>query len=383
MPSIVPGDGPVPCPLMIVGERPGLTEAARGRAFVGHAGKELWSRIWKVLRMTRDQFYVTNLVKTFRVAPPSAEEITRDAPRLHAELLKVQPTVVLTIGYHAARWFLPQFTEVSGDHFHGLPFAFQYGRLTPRTALVVPVIHAAAALRQPDRYQNQLSADLRAVGDLLRHGGRPHVARVPRPYRVGFAGFGKTGHTLGLDTEGSPRSPECVTVTHHGNEVACVEVWGAVRKPYLKPVVEHARRVVFHHATHDWQVLQQLGILDFLSPHLPRVDDTMLMAYLLGLPQSLKVLAYRELGYQMREYDDLVGPLDEAWVRDTLRRAHDGWQQTHEALGTKAHRIATRKATGARVTKKAVAKTYTRLATHADVPRMRTVKGVARMIGDV
>lgn len=323
---VIYGDGPTPNDLMIVGERPGIEEHIAGIGFVGPAGQELWARIWKILRLGRDAFYVTNLVKTFTTAPPHRTEILRDAPLLNAELQRVQPKIIVTIGYHAARAFLPQFEGINGDYFHGLAFPFTYGRLHPRTATIVPVVHASAALRQPNRYQHQLTDDLRAVRRCLDGTQPPHRTVRPAPHRISLATFSKEGLSLGLDTEGTVAAPECVTLTANGRRVACVDVHDGKRPKFLKPAIEHAKRLYIHNAPHDWQILHTLGIRD-----LPRVDCTMLMAYLLELPQSLKVLAYRELGYVMSEYEDLVAPLDAQVVRATVREFYEAHRSRPDA----------------------------------------------------
>lgn len=248
-----------------------------------------------------------------------------------------------------------------------------------RATLVVPVCHSSAALRQPDRYQNQLTSDLRAVKEVLDGARQIHRTRRPAPYRVGLAGFGKEGLTLGLDTEGSTASPECVTLAQSEKAVACIETTDGKRPQFLKPSVEGAQRLAIHHSKHDVAVLRTLGI-----DHLPRVDDTMLQAYLLGLPQGLKVLAYRECGFEMSDYSDLVDPLDEALVRRTLQEQVNIWMHLHggaaQCAETKAERRA--KLLHTKKTKKMVASILKReLARMGPVlPPLRVVKGVARML---
>lgn len=372
------GDGNMPCDLFLLGERPGIEEHHQGRGFVGPAGEELWARIWKVLRLTREAFFVSNLVKTFSMEPPSADEIARDAKTLRTELLSVRPKIIITIGYHAARALLPQFAGVTGDYFHGLAHEFTYGALKPRTAIVVPVCHSSAALRQPDRYQVQLTSDLRAVKEVIEGTRSVHVTRRPVPYRVGLAGFGKAGLTLGLDTEGAPSAPECVTLAQSERAVACVETVDGKRPQFLKPSIEHAKRLAIHHSKGDIAVLRTLGI-----DHLPRVDDTMLQAYLLGLPQGLKVLTYRECGFEMSDYSDLVDPLDEQLVRKTLTDRHDIWMQMHARSVRWAEKKAERRAKllQVRKTKKMVASILKRRLAHTpQLPPLRVIKGVARML---
>lgn len=385
MARIIFGDGPLPNRLMIVSERAHFEDYEQERILVGPPGQELWARVWRVLRLARSDFYVTALVKTAGMDAPTAVEIAAFAPRLKAEIARCKPELILAVGYHAARWFLPQFADVSGDFFHGLAFPFAYGKLQPRQCTVIPIVSPAAALTQPDRYQNALTNDLTAVREFLKRERSYHQPHRPRVYEVGLASFGKPDQVLGCDTEGSVDAPECVTIARggvHGMEVACLETWehGNVY-PFMHESLRHAKTIALHYALHDLKVLRRLMRIDDLAP----VHDTMMQAYLLDLPQSLKVLAYRELGYEMSEYLDLVTPMDAAQVKATLEHKARIWQEEHEALQRRAERIETKKAAAEkkkRVTKKAIAARYKKLqARHADtLPPMRVVSGILRMI---
>ena len=168
-----------------------------------------------------------------------------------------------------------------------------------------------------------------------------------------------------------------MTLARGLKEVACIETWEKKPGPFLRPSILHSR-VAVHHLKHDWQVLAALGI-DL--ERCPSTRCTMLEAAALGLPQSLKVLGFRLFGYVMSEYEDLIEPLDTALVAQTLTVQQQRWQQAHTALQARALAIETKRAQGKRVTKKAVKARYVRLLTKApDLPPMRVVNGIARMI---
>ena len=354
MAIIVPPDGDQPCELLLVGERPGQEEwdaASRGLSrcnFIGPAGRELWSRVERVLGLQRSDFRVVNLVPTFGLKPPTDAEVAEHRWRLDLELRRTKPTFILTIGYHAARALVPAIRGLRGDYFHGLPYSIAYGRLAPRRAIVVPIVHAAAALRQPDRYQNQLTADLEAAKAIIE--GVPwavgHAAKVVAPFEVGLAKFGRTALTLGLDTEGSTRAPECISLSNLTDEGCCVEVaskgWPQARK-WVADSLRVARDVYIHNALHDIQALHSLRLDELPLPH-----DSMVMAYLLGQPQSLKVLGYRLLQRRMRDYEDVIGGLDEKWVREAIRRAYQGLadriDEARRVIGSEHERRARRAA---------------------------------------
>lgn len=329
MSSPILGEGPTPCDLMLIGERPGREEFYARRPFVGPAGQELWARVAQCTGLTREAFYVTNLVKTFGQHAPTPAEVERDQAVLHEEIYQCRPRLIVTVGAHASRFLLPQFAEVNQDVFHGLPYEYED---VGWRCTAVPTVHPSAALREPDRYQGQLTDDWRAVARWFDSSAL-HQPRLPAAHRIGLAAFGKKGQTLGLDTEGYVHDPQAVSLCARPpyaalTEIGLADVYQTPQYGHLSHAIAQAKRLVIHHAKHDLQVLAALSIdLDA-----SRVDDTMLMAYLLGLPQSLKVLAWRLLGLEMREYDDLTRPLDDTLVRSTL----EAWYGPHKDIHTAA-----------------------------------------------
>lgn len=336
MPRVIPADGPRG-PILLVAERCGYEEARYFANYperppfnlIGPAGAELWARLWRCAHLDRQDIRVCNLVPTFSKEPPSPAEIAEHSWRLKAELLACRPTLIITIGYHAARWFLPEYQHVRGDFFHGIPHEISYGRAVPRRAVVIPCVHSSAALRQPGQYQHVLTSDLTAVGQYLSKPVVPRRPRLVEPYRVGLAGFGKAGLTIAVDTEFTDDRTECVTLNADRNMVACIEPKQNVAPQFLRSSIVSASRLVSHMAKAEYHALFRLGI-DLTLPDMPVVEDTMLMAYELNLPQSLKVLAYRELGIQMQEFADLVEPIDEHNCRSTLESHYAQIQQDIE-----------------------------------------------------
>ena len=88
--------------------------------------------------------------------------------------------------------------------------------------------------------------------------------------------------------------------------------------------------ILFHNWLFDSQVVEKMGLV---FPH-KRIVDTMVRAYHLGnLPQGLKALAYRLLGMQMQDFDDLVTPYSTPLCLQYLRDAlsHE-WPKPEEQL---------------------------------------------------
>jgi uracil-DNA glycosylase family protein len=151
----VPGEGPVPAPLMFVGEQPGDQEDLEGHPFVGPAGAILDRALYEA-GIERKDAYVTNAVKHFKFEPrgkrrlhakPNAQEIQACNWWLSQEIEHVKPRLVIALGATAARALLGHTVTISS--MRGLPTP-----LSPQTDLWV-TIHPSYLLRIPDDVQQR------------------------------------------------------------------------------------------------------------------------------------------------------------------------------------------------------------------------------------
>lgn len=144
------GEGPVPAPLLLIGEQPGDAEDRAGHPFVGPAG-QLLDRALAEAGIERSQAYVTNAVKHFKWEPrgkrrihskPSAREVGACLPWLDAELELVRPDLVVLLGATAAQALLGRSFRVTRDR----------GRIVSDTAgrQALATIHPSAVLRARD-----------------------------------------------------------------------------------------------------------------------------------------------------------------------------------------------------------------------------------------
>jgi len=137
---MVPGEGDLDAPVMLVGEAPGASEDRAGRPFVGRAGR-LLEEVLGVAGLEREGVYITNVVKARPPGnrDPRAAEVEHCMPWLLAELDLVRPRLVVPLGRHALAHFAPgrKITEVAGT------------RLDGEGAPLFPLLHPAAALRAP------------------------------------------------------------------------------------------------------------------------------------------------------------------------------------------------------------------------------------------
>jgi DNA polymerase len=112
-PTAVPGEGDRHASIMFVGDAPNYYDERSGHPFSGEAGEKL-NGILKAMGLTREQVYITHLVKfrpeqprqTLNTRPPSEQEIRFSAPVLDFEIALVQPRVIVALGVIAARGIL-------------------------------------------------------------------------------------------------------------------------------------------------------------------------------------------------------------------------------------------------------------------------------------
>ena len=107
----VPGEGPAPARLMMVGEQPGNDEDLKGQPFIGPAGRML-DRAIADAGLDRRTIFVTNAVKHFKFEPrgkrrlhkrPNAYEIERCRWWNEIERKLVKPDLIVALGATAAK----------------------------------------------------------------------------------------------------------------------------------------------------------------------------------------------------------------------------------------------------------------------------------------
>ncbi|HEX6222366.1 MAG TPA: UdgX family uracil-DNA binding protein [Acidimicrobiia bacterium] len=169
--QVVFGDGPQSASLMLLGEQPGDQEDRAGEPFVGPAGDLLDAALIEA-GVDRGEVYITNAVKHFRFEEkgkrrlhkkPTHRHVSACRPWLEAELAKVGPEVIVTLGASAAQSILGRSVRVMSDHGASVEWE-QY--------LVVPTIHPSFVLRSSgdrarrDELFAMLVADLKRATEL-------------------------------------------------------------------------------------------------------------------------------------------------------------------------------------------------------------------------
>ena len=88
-----------PTKFMVIGQNPGYNECIKDEPFVGEAG-EFFNQTIKKNGLSRDAFYITNIVKCHTPVNriPELDEVAACAHFLAMEILTIRPKFVITLG---------------------------------------------------------------------------------------------------------------------------------------------------------------------------------------------------------------------------------------------------------------------------------------------
>jgi uracil-DNA glycosylase len=157
--NLVFGQGSPNARLMFIGEAPGADEDEQGLAFVGKAG-QLLTRIIEAIGMTRDEVFITNILKSRppQNRNPEPDEILACQGFLDRQIEAIQPRVIVALGKFAAHWVLKTaepITRLRGrmGEYRGIP--------------VMPTYHPAYLLRTPSA-KKEVWEDMKVVRGMLQ-----------------------------------------------------------------------------------------------------------------------------------------------------------------------------------------------------------------------
>lgn len=298
----VPGFGSSPAYVLFLGQNPGLEEDLYGKPFIGKAGQQLEYLLLQC-GLNREQVYITNVIKclTRNNAPPKPASIKACAKWLNIELSIVQPRIIVAMGAFAIHRMLGEGADTV-EHLHGRPIE-KDGRI------ILPCYHPAAGLHDTSTLRF-LTEDFQVLRGLLQ--GKSVVDytivdEYPNPvYQVlelkdvskvtaVFGGFDQ----VAVDVETVKRDTELWSVqmsVHPGYGFFVPLPIGFKGRVNTK---QWNTQVVVHHYLNDIKWLD-------IPEH--NFWDSMVSAYLLGLPQGLKELATRLCGIKMQAYSEIVRP---------------------------------------------------------------------------
>lgn len=339
---VVPGDGPLRCKALCVGEAPGAEEDKGGRAFTGDAGKEWNWHLLPLAGLTRatiaslrgqcTDVYVTNVVKC---RPPQNKK-PGDAEReccgewfLKDELNWVRgekgerPLVVLMGGTAASMaqvQALGGWREPDLETYHGLPVTF---RMWGAEYEGFVTYHPALALHDTPKLR-ELREDFKGLGRWIR--GERYWKERTRPVKVRVVQGEELERVLermvkrgraALDTETDSRDELWSSQVSFDGETGWVVMGGDVegtRK--LGRAVNRLRDggLYVHFQRAEREGLGKVGVE--ITERV--IVDTMQLAFRRGMAQGLKPLAYRLAGMKMMSFNELVMPYSKTAVAEWL-----------------------------------------------------------------
>lgn len=158
------GEGPVPAPVMLIGEQPGDKEDVAGQPFVGPAGFKLNEALTEA-GISRGQVYVTNAVKHFKYVPrgkirlhqkPVTVEIKACRPWLGRELDFVQPKVAVALGATAAQSLFGKPMPVNKNRGQLFDLGEAKGLITIHPSYLLRIEDRVAAQAEYERFVEDL-----------------------------------------------------------------------------------------------------------------------------------------------------------------------------------------------------------------------------------
>lgn len=328
----VRGEGPVPCSLMIVGEGPGWQEDVAGWPFVGKTGDELNRFLNGMDVPERREWFVDNLFRNYKGKDYewTLADVRADEDELRRNLDRVNPDLIVTLGRWSTRYFLG---DISIEDVQGIPYEVE-------DRIIFPIVHPAAGFHSPEMSAltvdgfRQLAAFFN--GQLTPRklyddpfAGKEVYEEITSEEQLdaSLAGLTKTAR-LAIDTEGWPGQPWSLQFSSEPGRGYLIR---ASRRELLKRFGERLDqiqpRLVFHASLHDLSVGRELEL------NLERFafDDTMIMAYLLGIePKGLKSLCLRHANMKMQSFGEVMGDASRRVADTYLTWLWDGEEEKYE-----------------------------------------------------
>ncbi|MGW8169461.1 MAG: uracil-DNA glycosylase [Sulfurovaceae bacterium] len=140
--NVVFGEGNINAKILFVGEAPGSSEDASGKPFVGRSGEILNKIITNVLNISKEDTYITNIVKCHppKNREPNSIEAHTCLPYLYKQIELIKPKIVVALGSIAYHYLTGDETKMS--KIRGI--AIEKDGYT-----IIPTYHPSYLLRNP------------------------------------------------------------------------------------------------------------------------------------------------------------------------------------------------------------------------------------------
>jgi uracil-DNA glycosylase family 4 len=315
--SCVPPDGPEDSSYVFLGEGPGWEEDKKGHPFQGKTGREVNEHYLPIVGIPRHTARFANAMGCMPKGQHGKMDMKKDAHRELAQCCfnthigqelqcnHYSRKLIVAMGAFANYVLDP---DIDLDLHHGIPLQTKWG-------VVFPMFHPAGGLHEPKkmlhirtdwvRLKKYLAGKLIVPED--EYAGYEDYREVKRVSDIHNSLRGRLDGELANDTETTrTRAPFCLTYSVEPGTGYLIRAERLDLLEVFQSYLEKWRgRLLWHNWLFDGAVVKKMGLV------YPRklIVDTMVRVFHLGnLPQGLKALAYRELGMEMKDFDDLVTP---------------------------------------------------------------------------
>jgi uracil-DNA glycosylase len=335
----VPADGPETSQICFIGEAPNREDNSKLRPFVGKTGQEVNQHYLPLAGLRRDRVWFSNAISCL---PPGTGKLdpkrTADLALLESctnfhlfpALRRIKPKLIVAMGSFACRAIDP---DINLEFQHGIVLDTKWGK-------VMPFFHPALGLHTPKsmlyirndwvRLRKYLQHKLLAPVD--EFAGNEDYRAIENEDEIHETLQGWQNKPLACDTENTKdRSPYCITYSVQPGTGYLIQAHNhSLLATFQQYLDEWKGRILWHNWLHDMEIVEKMN----LRFNEALITDTMLKVFHLGnMPQGLKALAYRELGMEMQDFDDLVRPYSTQRVIQYFREAYcEEWEAAPEEL---------------------------------------------------
>lgn len=165
--NVVPGEGSLDPPIILIGEAPGYWEDIKGRPFIGASGK-LLDKLLSSIELKRCEIYLGNIIKHRppENRNPRLDEIKACTPFLDRQIKILKPKGIVSLGKYSTEYILSKANiEVRG--INSVRGQIYRTRLLDLPVKILPTLHPAAALYNPN-YKSVLKDDFQKIKTELK-----------------------------------------------------------------------------------------------------------------------------------------------------------------------------------------------------------------------
>ncbi|MGH7181736.1 MAG: uracil-DNA glycosylase family protein [Nitrospiraceae bacterium] len=302
--------GPFDADYMFIGEAPGKVENTKGLPFQGSTGREMREGYMPTANIRPEKVFISNAIKCMPVSTDGRLDgnSARDQAllescslaHLYQEIDQVKPKLIIPMGVFACRAIDP---DINLELQHGIPLETSWGT-------VFPMFHPAGGVHEPKKMLQIRTDWVRLRRYILGSLVIPQD-EYPDPYYREATPYDiqaiEPDMDMACDTETSKLlGPYVMTYTQIPGQARLIRATDTFQlEMFQKKLEQFEAHLIFHNWMYDQKIVGQMGLRfpDKL------IRDTMIRAFHLGnIPQGLKALAYRLLGMEMQDFEDLVTP---------------------------------------------------------------------------